>query len=206
MLNDFSVPEFPRLSLFADRGRFLALAGPEIIQLRATGAAFLFHFDSSDARGMNREDALDAFAVGNSANGKSLVQSAPFSSNHDASKNLDPFLVALHHPGVHANAVADLELRGVGLELFFLNSVDDPVHNTSSKGVAGGAELLSESARNATSHRARAPARNRNRKRRPGKIDHEQEHEHDSEELPAAPVELSPSTTIVRPHCARSST
>src|SRR5436190_22955001 len=91
---------------------------------------------------MNREDALDAFAVGNSANGKSLVQSAPFSSDHDASKNLDPLLVALHHPGVHANAVADLELRGVGLELFLFNSVDDPVHNESSKGVAGGAELL----------------------------------------------------------------
>src|SRR5437773_12536803 len=78
------ISAFPRLPLLADRGRFLGLAGAEIIQLRATGAAFLLHFDFSDARGMNREHAFDAFAIGNSANSKSLVQSAPFSSDHDA--------------------------------------------------------------------------------------------------------------------------
>src|SRR5437773_247981 len=144
------ISAFPRLPLLADRGRFLALAGAEIIQLRATGAAFLLHFDFSDARGMNREHAFDAFAIGNSANSKSLVQSAPFSSDHDASKNLDPFLVALHHPGVHANAVADLELRGVGLELFLFNSVDNPVHNESSKGGAGGADIFARSGKNAS--------------------------------------------------------
>jgi hypothetical protein len=35
---------------------------------------------------------------------------------------------------VHANSVADLEFGDVGLELFLLYSVDDPVHNGSSRG------------------------------------------------------------------------
>src|SRR2546421_10562389 len=91
---------------------------------------------------MNRKHPLDAFAIRNSADGKSLIQPAPFASDDDAGKNLDPFLVAFDHSSVHANAVPDLELRGVCLELFLFNSVDDPVHNESSKGVAGGAELL----------------------------------------------------------------
>src|SRR5947209_18027684 len=120
--------------LFPHRGCFLALAGAKIVELRPPGPPFLLDFDFGNARRMNGEHALDTFAVGNPADGKGFVQAAAFAADDDAGKNLDAFLVPFHHASVHSNAVADLELRGVCLELFLLNSVDNPVHNESSRG------------------------------------------------------------------------
>jgi hypothetical protein len=59
---------------------------------------------------MDREYALDPFAVGNAADSESFVQAAAFTANDDPGKNLDPLLVAFDDPGVHANAVAHLEV------------------------------------------------------------------------------------------------
>src|ERR1700682_5393241 len=107
------------------RRRFLALASAQIIQFRAARFAFLFHFHLGDARRVQRENALDAFAIGYAANGKSFVQPASFTANDDAGKDLDPFLVALDHASMHTNAVADFEVSRLGLLLLFLDRVDD---------------------------------------------------------------------------------
>ena len=59
--------------LFSYRRRFLAFAGTEVIQSGATNAALLFHFHLRDPRRMQWENALDTFAVGNSADCKHFV-------------------------------------------------------------------------------------------------------------------------------------
>src|SRR5437762_7445484 len=94
MISAFQNFSFSAFSLLSHCGRFLALAGAEIVQLRAAGAAFLFHFHFRDARRMERKHPLDSFAVGNAADGEGLVHSAAFAADNDAAKNLDPLLVA----------------------------------------------------------------------------------------------------------------
>src|SRR4051794_26357543 len=104
-------PESPtRLQLLPNRGRFLALAGAEVVQLRAASAAFLLHFNLRDARRMDRKHAFNPFAVGNPADGERLVQTAAFPTDDYAGKNLDSFLIALDHTGMHTHAVANLKL------------------------------------------------------------------------------------------------
>src|SRR4051794_26964817 len=110
-----------RLLLLPNRSRFLALAGAEIIQLRPAGPAFLFHFHFRDARRVDRENALDAFAVGNAPDGKCLIQPAAFPADDDSGKNLNPLFIAFHDPSVDADAVADLEVGHVGPELFLFD-------------------------------------------------------------------------------------
>ena len=62
------------------------------------------------------------------AHGETFVQAAALAANHDAGKYLDPFLVAFHHPRVHAYAVADRKRRDITFLLFFLNNIDGLVH------------------------------------------------------------------------------
>src|ERR1700682_51166 len=134
-----SLPTFTdRHSLFPHRGRFLAFARAEVIQLRPAGPAFLLHFHFRDARRMERKHTLDAFAVGNAADGKGFVEPASFSANNDSGKNLDSFLVAFDDAGVEAHAVANFKFRDVGLDLFLFDSVNNPVHNGPPGGPAGG--------------------------------------------------------------------
>src|ERR1700761_182209 len=78
--------------LLDDAGR-LAAQIAKIIKLGATHLAATHHLDRVDHRRHHREDALDAFAVGNLANGKALVEAATGAADADA------FI------GLHARAV-----------------------------------------------------------------------------------------------------
>src|SRR5258708_15435765 len=113
--------------LFANSRRFFAFAAAEIIQSRATGFAFGLDLDLGDARRINRENALDPFAVGNAPHGEHFIQTATLTTDHDSGKDLDSLLISLDHASMHANAVSNFELGGVLLLLFF-NEIDDPVH------------------------------------------------------------------------------
>jgi hypothetical protein len=77
---------------------------------------------------MHGENALDAFAVGDTADGEALGDATALAADHDASEDLDTFLVAFAHFGVHAHAVADLELHEVGLELVFGDVFENRLH------------------------------------------------------------------------------
>src|SRR4029077_18222329 len=79
--------------LLDDAGR-LAAQLAQVIQLGATHLAAAHHLDRVDHRRHHREDALDAFAVGNLADGEALVE--PAAGTADA----DPFI------GLHAGALA----------------------------------------------------------------------------------------------------
>jgi hypothetical protein len=78
---------------------------------------------------MQRENSLDALAVGNSAHSECFVKSAAFTANHYAGEYLDSFLIPFHHPGMNSHAVAHGKLRRVAFLLFCLNGIDDLIHD-----------------------------------------------------------------------------
>ena len=115
--------------LLANSCCFLALTAAEIIQPGAAHPALLLHFYLRDPRRVQREHALNSFAVRNASNGERCVESASFAANHDSSEYLDAFFVAFHHARVHAHAVADGKRPQVGFLLFFLDDVDAAIHS-----------------------------------------------------------------------------
>ena len=64
-----------RILALGDAGR-LAAATAQIIQLGAADLAAADHFDGFDQRRIDREDALDALAIGDLAHGEILVDAA----------------------------------------------------------------------------------------------------------------------------------
>src|SRR5689334_13501844 len=69
--------------LLDDAGR-LAAQLAQVIQLGATDLAAAHHLDRVDHRRHHGEYALDAFAVGNLADGEALVEPAAGTANADA--------------------------------------------------------------------------------------------------------------------------
>src|SRR6266480_7682154 len=68
--------------------------------------------------------------------------------NHDAGENLDPFLVAFHNPRMNTNAVAHSKVPRIRFLLFFLDDVDDPIHETPPAPPAGRANIFSRTTSN----------------------------------------------------------
>src|SRR5438445_2653553 len=99
----------PKTVLLAHRCCFLAFAGTKIIQSCAANASLLLHLNFCDARRMQRENSLHAFAIRYSAYGECFVESASLTLNHSARKYLVSFLVSLHNPHMDVYAVDDLE-------------------------------------------------------------------------------------------------
>src|SRR5262249_36969410 len=62
-----------RFALALGDARLLAGAAAEIIELGAANGAFAHHLDRDDARRIEREDALDALAIGNLAQGEARI-------------------------------------------------------------------------------------------------------------------------------------
>src|SRR5262252_7039449 len=79
---------------------------------------------------MQRKYPLDALAVRDATHGESFVDPATLAADHYAGKDLDSFLVAFHDPRVDAHAIANRKRLGIALLLFFLNGIDDLIHNS----------------------------------------------------------------------------
>src|SRR5260221_1886538 len=84
------------LGLFDDAGR-LAAQIAQVIQLGATHLAATHHGDRVDHRRHHREYAFHAFAVGNLADGKTLIEPAAGTADADAFIGLDAGAVAFDH-------------------------------------------------------------------------------------------------------------
>src|SRR5262245_48201045 len=116
----------PRPLLFRGDGAFLFLHGSgafadALAQVGQFGAANLssaFDFDLLDPGRMQGENAFDAFTIADPAHGKGGIQTAPTAANDNAREDLDAFLVAFDDFGVHADGIADVEVRGLFAELF----------------------------------------------------------------------------------------
>ena len=91
---------------------------------------------------MQRKNALDALAVGDSAHGECFIESAAFATNHYASEYLDSFLVPFHNASMNAHAVADGKLRRVASLLFFLDGIDNLIHDNIPFPPAGRANIF----------------------------------------------------------------
>jgi len=91
---------------------------------------------------VQRENALDTLAVGDSAHGECFIKSATFAANHYASEYLDSFLVPFHNASVNAHAVADGKLRRVASLLFFLDGIDNLIHDNIPFPPAGRANIF----------------------------------------------------------------
>ena len=69
----------------------LAAEFAQIVQLGATDAAKALHFDLGDAGAMERENALDADAVADLADGVAFADAAVLAGDDDALKSLKTF-------------------------------------------------------------------------------------------------------------------
>src|SRR3981081_4244231 len=109
--------------LLDDAGR-LAAQIAQVIQLGATHLAAAHHGDRVDHRRHHREYALDAFAVGNLAHRKTLIEPAAGTADAHAFVGLDAGAVAFDHFDVDDHGVAGSEFRnglagGQFVELLF---------------------------------------------------------------------------------------
>src|SRR5688500_16112725 len=112
--------------LFLD-ARGLAGEVAEVVQLGAAHAAAAHHLDSTDHRAVHREDALDADAVRDLADGEGLADTAATTGDAHALERLDALLVAFLHPDVNAQRIARTERGKVGLHPGLLG-LDKGVH------------------------------------------------------------------------------
>src|SRR5258707_5904386 len=119
------------LGLYDDAGR-LAAQVAQVIQLGATHLAAAHNLDRVDHRRHHREYALDAFAVGDLANGEALVEPAAGTADADAFIGLHAGALAFDHLDVDDHGIAGTKLPdrlggGEPVELLFfelLNQVD----------------------------------------------------------------------------------
>src|SRR5213079_2480806 len=96
----------------------------QVGNLGAAGGALALHLDLVNPWGMEREDALHAFAVADATDGEHLVQPMPAPPNHHAGENLDALFVAFHDFGVDADAVAHPEAGVVLAILLRFNLIE----------------------------------------------------------------------------------
>src|SRR6266446_7733082 len=94
---------------------------------------------------MQWKHSLHTFAVRDSAHGESFIQAAALTTDHDARKDLDSFLVAFYHTRVYTHAVANRKRRDIAFLLLFLNNINDLVHKLVASRAAAGAHLPSKS-------------------------------------------------------------
>jgi hypothetical protein len=67
------------------------------------------NFDFGDTRGVERENALDTFAVRDFTNGESRVDAAATFCDHDACENLDALFSAFNHAAMDFDGIANIE-------------------------------------------------------------------------------------------------
>src|SRR6266436_6890101 len=77
---------------------------------------------------MQWKHSLHALAVRDPAHGESFIQPAALTTDHNARKDLDSFLVAFYHSCMYTHAVANRKRRDLAFLLLFLNDINDLVH------------------------------------------------------------------------------
>ena len=121
--------------LFPNRHRTLALAIAKVIQLRTTSGSSGFNLNLRDARGVDRENALDSFAITNPANRQRRVQESAFATNDNPRENLYALFLAFLNNGMNADAVANIEGGDFLLHLFLVDFLDNGHSNGSVNGL-----------------------------------------------------------------------
>src|SRR5579884_135062 len=115
-------------SLFAlAQAGSLAFEPAQVIQLGAAHAAGSDKVDVIDHWRVDREDALNALAETDLANGNGLAQAAVLTRDYGAFESLQTLLVALANSDVHADGVAWAEFRYVLTLVRVLNLIEQSI-------------------------------------------------------------------------------
>src|SRR5215510_558459 len=101
-----------RARLFGD-ARGLAAASAQVIELRPAHVAAADELDRDQARRMQREHALHAFAVADLAHGEGGVDAGVLARDDDAFEGLHALAVAFDHLHVDLHGVARREVEGL---------------------------------------------------------------------------------------------
>src|SRR5688500_10116844 len=114
--------------------RGLAAAVAQVIQLGAADGTAADDLDRVDARAIQREDALDALAIADLADGEVAVQAGILAADADALISLHALARAFDDLDVHLDGVAGLEVRDLAVgrqlvDLFLLDRLND-VHGS----------------------------------------------------------------------------
>src|SRR5699024_6003633 len=96
------------VAFFLDAG-FLSRQVAQVVNPRTAHDAHLVHFDAVDVRGVERENALHADAVGDFTDGKHFRNAAAFYLNDHTAETLDALLVSFHDFVGYGNGIAALE-------------------------------------------------------------------------------------------------
>ena len=107
----------------------MSAAIPQIVELGATHDAAALDLDALDHRAHHREQALDALAETDLADGEALVDALAAARDADAFIGLDALALAFLDLHVHAHGVAGLEVRDLAgrqqaVSFFFLEGLD----------------------------------------------------------------------------------
>ena len=89
----------------------------QIVQFRAADTALTQNLEAGDTRGMDRENTLDALAVGDAAQRDRLGDAAAVTRNHNALEGLDTLFATFDNLHADFQRVANRELRNVGLQI-----------------------------------------------------------------------------------------
>jgi hypothetical protein len=111
--------------LFHVCGSF-AEASAEVIELRTTNFSALHNLDLSEFGGVNLENTLNTFAVGNLTDCERIVETRSATSEDDAFEDLDTLFAALDNARVNIHGVALREIRNIVFHLLafdFINHV-----------------------------------------------------------------------------------
>jgi hypothetical protein len=114
---------------------------------------------------MQWKHSLHALAVRDATHGESFIQTAALTTDHNARKDLDSFLVAFYHSRMYTHAVANRKRRDFTFLLLFLNNINDLVHKlvASARGCGAHTFLRRERFCNSKSASLRAEAQARGR-------------------------------------------
>ena len=108
-----------------DGDGFLALAAAEVVEAGATDFAEADDFNFGDLWGVEREDAFDAFAIRDFADGVSGVEAGAFAGDDEAGVDLNTLFVTFDNAAVHFDGVSHTEFWDVRFELLLFEFGND---------------------------------------------------------------------------------
>lgn len=121
----FEIQNASELTGALDEKGALADAAAKIMKFGAADFATVDDLNFGNARGMDWENALDAFTVGDFPNGEGSVHAGAAAGDDQAFKNLDTLFAAFHHAAMDFHGITDIERGDVLFQLLLLDLIND---------------------------------------------------------------------------------
>ena len=113
---------------FFNGDSLLTFTSTEVMKTCTADFSSFGDFNLGYFRAVQWEDTLDAFSVGDLADGECLVDAATSAGNNDACKELNTFFVTFDNAGVNFDGIAYIEGCNFFFKLFGVDFVDGIAH------------------------------------------------------------------------------